>query len=211
MSGHASFANLKALELSGVTAQTQNPEGGEILKDKSGNPTGLLPETASRSSSVAPATRRRRPRRPKPWARALELADEEVVSKGITSFQDAGSSFELVDRVKRLIDEGKMRVRLWMMARSGSPRALAPTRDRVRQQPPDGPRHQDHRRRRARIARCLAARAVFGSAGRIARLDEPRGLPSVSMDLVRNARRSRSSRATRCASTRSATAPIARC
>ena len=117
-SGHASFANQKALELSGVTAPTQNPEGGEILKDKSGNPTGLLRETASRlikrgAGEPTPTAEETEAR----GRRALELADEEVVSKGITSFQDAGSSFELIDRVKRLIDEGKMRVRLWMMVR----------------------------------------------------------------------------------------------
>src|SRR4051812_39511856 len=43
-SGHASFANAKAMEAAGITAKTPNPSGGEILKDKSGNPTGLLRE-----------------------------------------------------------------------------------------------------------------------------------------------------------------------
>jgi hypothetical protein len=128
-SGHASFANLKALELSGITAQSANPEGGEILKDRDGRPTGLLRETASRLI-------KRGEGEPTPTAdeveargrRALELADQEVVSKGITSFQDAGSSFELINRVKRMIDEGKMRVRLWMMAREYDPQALAANR-----------------------------------------------------------------------------------
>jgi predicted amidohydrolase YtcJ len=128
-SGHASFANQKALELSGITAKSQNPEGGEILKDKTGNPTGLLRETASRLI-------KRGEGEPTPTAdeveargrRALELADQEAISKGITSFQDAGSSFELINRVKRLIDEGKMRVRLWMMVREYDPQALAANR-----------------------------------------------------------------------------------
>ena len=47
-SGHASFANAKAMELSKLTAATANPAGGEILKDAKGQPTGLLRETASR-------------------------------------------------------------------------------------------------------------------------------------------------------------------
>ena len=117
-SGHASFANAKALELSGVTKATANPNGGEILKDKDGNPTGLLRETASgliRTGTGAP-----RPTPDEAEARAervLQLADQEAISKGITSFQDAGSSFELVNRTKRLIDEGKMNVRLWFMIR----------------------------------------------------------------------------------------------
>jgi len=118
-SGHASFANAKALELSNITKTTANPFGGEILKDKDGNPTGLLRETASglvRRGAGAP-----RPTPEEVEARAdkaLLLADQESISKGITSFQDAGSSFELVNRVKRLIDEGKMNVRLWFMIRT---------------------------------------------------------------------------------------------
>ncbi len=128
-SGHASFANQKALEVSGITAQTASPEGGEILKDKSGNPTGLLRETASRlikrgAGEPTPSDEEREARDRK----ALELADQESISKGITSFQDAGSSFEVVNRVKRMIDEGKMRVRLWMMVREYDPAALAANR-----------------------------------------------------------------------------------
>src|SRR5437868_7087677 len=45
-SGHAAFVNGKALEMAGVTPQTANPPGGEILKDAKGNPTGLLRERA---------------------------------------------------------------------------------------------------------------------------------------------------------------------
>jgi predicted amidohydrolase YtcJ len=57
--------------------------------------------------------------------KALALADQEVISKGITSFQDAGSSFELVNRIKRMIDAGTMRVRLWVMIRGGNAQSLA--------------------------------------------------------------------------------------
>ncbi len=187
-SGHASFANQKALELSGITAQTQNPEGGEILKDKSGNPTGLLRETASRlikrgAGEPTPTAEETEAR----GRRALELADEEVVSKGITSFQDAGSTFELIDRVKRLIDEGKMRVRLWMMAREYEPQALAANRVIG----------YGNNRLTVRAIK-ITADGALGSRG--AWLLEPYsdlpegsvpastsrvGLPSVSMDLVR--------------------------
>ena len=45
-SGHAAFVNAKAMEAAGITRDTPNPQGGEILKDKQGNPTGLLRETA---------------------------------------------------------------------------------------------------------------------------------------------------------------------
>jgi predicted amidohydrolase YtcJ len=47
--------------------------------------------------------------------RIFELASREAVSKGITSFQDAGSGFATVDLMKTMIDEGRIDVRLWIM------------------------------------------------------------------------------------------------
>ena len=119
-SGHASFANGKAMELSNVTAKTPNPSGGEILKDKAGNPTGLMRETASRLI-------RRGAGQPDPTSaeveaegeKVIELANKEILSKGITSFQDAGSSFTDVERFKRMVDDGRLQARLWVMIRGG--------------------------------------------------------------------------------------------
>jgi predicted amidohydrolase YtcJ len=114
-SGHAAFVNARAMALSDINRSTLNPAGGEILKDPAGNPTGLLRETAAdlvRTESTDPARARK----------ALELASEEVLSKGITSFQDAGSSFSTIDLMKELIDAGKIRVRLWVMVREGNAR-----------------------------------------------------------------------------------------
>jgi predicted amidohydrolase YtcJ len=125
-SGHASFVNARAMELSSISRTTANPAGGEIVKDPRGNPTGLLRETAA-------ALVRRGAGEPQPTAaeaearaeRALELADQEVVAKGITSFQDAGASFEVIDRMKRLIDQDRIHVRLWEMVRVGEGASLA--------------------------------------------------------------------------------------
>ena len=128
-SGHASFANAKAMELSGVNKDTPNPNGGEILKDKQGNPTGLMRETASRL--IRRGAGEPTPTEAEAAARAmkvLELADQEVISKGITSFQDAGSSFEVVGNIKRMIDAGRMNVRLWVMVREYDPKQLAANR-----------------------------------------------------------------------------------
>jgi predicted amidohydrolase YtcJ len=119
-SGHATFANAKAMELSGVTGKTPNPAGGEVLHDANGNPTGLFRETASRlintNAGVRPTAAEREARN----RRILELASEEVVSKGITSFQDAGSSFGDIDLMKKMIDEGKIHNRLWVMIRQSN-------------------------------------------------------------------------------------------
>ena len=119
-SGHASFVNALAMKLSGVSRTTKNPEGGEILKDAKGNPTGLLRETASRlikrgAGEPAPTDEERRQRD----RRVLELAAKEALSKGITSFQDAGTSFETIDLMKAMADEDKLGIRLWVMVRAG--------------------------------------------------------------------------------------------
>jgi predicted amidohydrolase YtcJ len=116
-SGHASFANARAMELSGVTAKTPNPAGGEVLHDANGNPTGLFRETASRLINTNAGVRPTAAEREAGNRRILELASEEVVSKGITSFQDAGSSFGVIDLMKKMIDEGKIHNRLWVMIR----------------------------------------------------------------------------------------------
>lgn len=120
-SGHASFANAKAMELSGITAATANPPGGDVLKDASGAPTGLLRERAS--GLIRRGAGEPRPSAEERLARArkvLELASQEVLSKGITSFQDAGSSFSDVDLMKTMVDEGKLGVRLWIMIRENN-------------------------------------------------------------------------------------------
>ena len=46
-SGHASWVNSRALQLAGITGSTSDPEGGQILRDASGEATGILLETAS--------------------------------------------------------------------------------------------------------------------------------------------------------------------
>jgi predicted amidohydrolase YtcJ len=120
-SGHASFANAKAMELSGVTGATPNPAGGDFLKDAQGNPTGLFRETAARL--IRRGTGEPKPTAEEAAARArkvLELASQEAISKGVTSFQDAGSSFADVDLMKQMVDEGKINVRLWIMIRTGN-------------------------------------------------------------------------------------------
>lgn len=117
-SGHATFANAKAMEVSGVTRKTPNPPGGDFLRDANGNPTGLFRETASRLIRGGTGEPRRTAEEEMARARRiLELASEEAVSKGVTSFQDAGSSFDDVDLMKRMIDEGRINVRLWVMLR----------------------------------------------------------------------------------------------
>jgi predicted amidohydrolase YtcJ len=116
-SGHASFANAKAMEMSGITRNTPDPPGGEIVRDASGEPIGAFRETAQ--GLLGPAYEGSEGG---DLRRALDLANEEVISKGITSFQDAGSGFGTVDLIKEMIDDGSLDVRLWVMLRVSNDR-----------------------------------------------------------------------------------------
>jgi hypothetical protein len=131
-SGHASFVNAKAMELSNITKDRPNPTGGEILKDKDGNPTGFLRESAQGLVQRGAGQPRPTPAEAEATARrVLALADEEVIGKGITTFHDASSGFDTIDRIKRMIDESRMHVRLWVMVRAGN-QALTQSIDQYR-------------------------------------------------------------------------------
>jgi predicted amidohydrolase YtcJ len=133
-SGHASFVNGKAMEAAGITRATPNPAGGEILKDRSGNPTGLLRERASgltgRAQSMYNA-RRTAAENAALLRKEIDLAIDESLSKGITTFQDAGSPFTTVDALKAMADQGELRMRIWMMLRAPN-EVLAPRLDQYR-------------------------------------------------------------------------------
>jgi predicted amidohydrolase YtcJ len=119
-SGHAAFANARALALAGIDKHTPNPPGGEILRDRQGSPTGVLRETAAGlvSKALAQARSRRSPEQIQAQARKeIELAIQECLAKGVTSFQDAGSSFATIDLFKKLAEESRLGMRLWVMVR----------------------------------------------------------------------------------------------
>ena len=118
-SGHASFVNGAALRLAGITRDTPNPAGGEIVKDSTGEPTGLLKESAQG------LMRRGEAKLPKPtkaeaeakFRKIVELAGADALSKGITTFHDAGSSFATIDGFKRMAAEGTLPLRMYVMVR----------------------------------------------------------------------------------------------
>ncbi len=133
-SGHASFANAAAMKAAGITRDTPNPSGGEILKDAKGDPTGLMRERASGlvssaydkwQSSMTPAERDAR------FRKILDLASNECLSKGITTFEDAGSPLSAVDVLKGMAARNELKLRLWVMLR-GSNDSLGPNLDKYK-------------------------------------------------------------------------------
>ncbi len=117
-SGHAAFGNAKAMELAGITAETPDPFGGEIIKDSRGIPIGVFEETAENLLEEAYQEYRAtlsEEDKLEEWYKMIEYAETECLSKGITSFQDAGASFAEIDRYEGLAESGDLDVRLWVM------------------------------------------------------------------------------------------------
>ena len=114
-SGHAGFANARAMEIAGVNPLSiesleQNVEGGEIITDALGNPTGIFSETAQG------LIRRHIPENtPAMDRRALELAIKACQRNGITSFHDAGTGQGTIDLMQQFKEEGILGVRMYIM------------------------------------------------------------------------------------------------
>jgi predicted amidohydrolase YtcJ len=114
-SGHATYANARAMEMAGITRDTEPPSGGEIVRDVQGEPIGVFRETAS--GLLAPAYEGSGDPDPR---RVARLAAKEVLSKGITTLHDAGVGFETVDFYREMIDDGELGVRLHVMLSSNN-------------------------------------------------------------------------------------------
>ncbi len=104
--GHVSWANSLALEKAGLTRETRAPEGGEILHDEKGEPTGILKETAAQLvGRVVPQPT------PAELLQALGRALEEARRYGLTSIQD-NSGYRTTLLYRELLKQGKLTVRV---------------------------------------------------------------------------------------------------
>ena len=107
--GHAAVANTAALRIAGITADTPNPFGGEILKDKaSGAPTGMLLDHAQElveKHIPAPS--------PAEKEQALLLGAKRSVELGWTQVHNAGSSLAEGELMRRLYGSGQLKLRIY--------------------------------------------------------------------------------------------------
>jgi len=110
--GHMAVVNSKALRIANVDRATANPQGGEILKDKTGNPNGLLVDKAMELvNRHIPTTSREMQER---YAIA---ANARALSYGLTTIHDAGSRLDTIEVWKSLYAQGKLQVRIYEFAR----------------------------------------------------------------------------------------------
>ncbi len=85
--GGALWVNTKALDAADITRRTRDPKGGEIVRDRRGQPTGLL-----RGEAMALVERATPPPTREDRAHALQVAIKEAQARGITSVQDLGAA-----------------------------------------------------------------------------------------------------------------------
>ncbi|HJQ32135.1 MAG TPA: amidohydrolase [Pyrinomonadaceae bacterium] len=105
--GHVSWANTLALQKGGVTRETRDPQGGEILRGASGEPTGILKETAAGlvTRAVPEPTREEK-------LEAIARALAEARRYGITSVQDSISGYDTLALYRELLAQDKLTVRV---------------------------------------------------------------------------------------------------
>tara|TARA_Y100000748_G_scaffold252355_1_gene217737 strand:- start:5479 stop:7167 length:1689 start_codon:yes stop_codon:yes gene_type:complete len=113
-SGHAGFANQKAMDIAGVSSETEFGFGGEIIKDLSGNPTGVFNERAQGLISKHVDTNLGKDSD----LRAIELAVKTCLEHGITSFHDAGTGSKTITTLRSAIDKNLLKVRVYAMLTS---------------------------------------------------------------------------------------------
>jgi predicted amidohydrolase YtcJ len=116
--GHAGLANSAAMRIAGVTAATPDPEGGKIVRDARGNPTGVFIDAAESliDRAVPPPSFALRK------ARVLAAA-KAIAATGLTEMHDAGADDDTIRAVRELIDEGRFPIRVYIML-SGDNAAL---------------------------------------------------------------------------------------
>jgi predicted amidohydrolase YtcJ len=119
-SGHASFVNARAMALSNITRATADPAGGEVVKGGDGEPTGLLRERASGLVRRGPRPTRTAAEETAEFEKIVRLAAEDALAHGVTSFHDAGSGFAAIDRLRTMVDAGRLPLRLYVMVRGES-------------------------------------------------------------------------------------------
>jgi predicted amidohydrolase YtcJ len=101
--GHSVWVNSRALELAGVTRATPDPPRGRIGRDAAGEPTGVLHEAAKDLvDDLAPQPDRAE------WEAAIERGQAHLHRLGITAWQDAAVSPEMLAAYRALAERGRL-------------------------------------------------------------------------------------------------------
>jgi len=114
--GHAGWANSKALQLAGITKDSIDPPGGQILRDATGNPTGVLIDNAMGLLEQKIPQQNEAERQA-----ALAAAFEHLLALGITSTHDAGVDAANLASYQTLQQQQKIPLRIYAMLSATDP------------------------------------------------------------------------------------------
>jgi hypothetical protein len=106
--GHEALANSEAMKLAGVDAKTADVPGGVIVRDASGNPTGIFKDAAQELINKAVPSMSREQR-----VRAARRALEHAASLGVTSVQHMNPEFADVAAYSQLAENGELTTRIY--------------------------------------------------------------------------------------------------
>ncbi len=109
--GHAAWVNAEALGRAGITAATPDPAGGRILRDKAGEPTGVLIDNA-----IDLVNRKVPAPTPEQLAQRLQAAIAKCVSVGLTGIHDAGMEWATFMQLQQLDRTSALDLRIYAMA-----------------------------------------------------------------------------------------------
>jgi predicted amidohydrolase YtcJ len=108
--GHAIWVNRKAMEIADINARTPDPQGGRILRDANGEPTGVLIDQAQQLvSRKIPAPSQEQ------VEQSLLRATRELARDGITTVHDAGVQYADIEGYRSLIRKAQLPVRIYAM------------------------------------------------------------------------------------------------
>lgn len=117
-SGHGLMANARAMAAAGITADTPTPQGGVILRDAHGAATGVFLENAE--TLIYDAYHRYQQQqnpgqRHKNLMKQLTAATRHCLENGVTTFHDAGASYNTIDFYKKALAADSLHTRLYVM------------------------------------------------------------------------------------------------
>ena len=114
--GHAGWANSAALQLAGIHADTPDPQGGRIVRDSNGAPTGILVDNAMElvDSYVPPPTK-------DDIRRRYRSAIATLVSVGLTGVHDAGITLQQAEVYLSMAADGELDLRVYAMLLGNGP------------------------------------------------------------------------------------------
>ena len=106
---HAVWVNTKVLEITGITGKTLDPEGGKIVRDKTGKPTGVFVDNAVDLliNFLPSASEQER-------TAAIELAIQECLKVGLTEVHDMGVDLDGIEIYKKLFHAKKFPFRVYV-------------------------------------------------------------------------------------------------